>query len=198
MGAVALKIKPSPIPERSRQIKMIGHSKRVSEYSCRIAAALGIPRQKPDHLMLGALLHDVGKIGTPEQILNKPSELTPQEFDDVQRHPLTGVKILEHMVDLGTVMDCIKHHHEHFDGSGYPDGLAGEAIPLNARIVAVADTYDAMVSGRPYRAARTPEAALAELESCAGTQLDSSVVQAFCRVIRESLATHAATRRRVA
>lgn len=159
-----------------------GHSERVADYSVKIARALKLPEARVEKLKYVALLHDIGKMGIREQILNKPSMLTVTEFDEMKKHSVTGAEIVGKVRRFQEETEIIRHHHERWDGKGYPDGLKGTAIPLGARIVAVADTFDAMTSDRPYRKALTPEEALKEIEKCAGTQLDPDVVKLFCEI----------------
>lgn len=159
-----------------------GHSQRVSFYSVRIAEQLGIVGDDLDQIRLGGELHDIGKIGTRDAVLNKPGALTPEEFDEVKRHVIEGEEMLEPLrVDHASVLEIVRWHHEHLDGSGFPDGLVGLAIPLPARIVSAADAFDAMTTDRAYRSPRTPEAANAELDRCAGQQFDRDVIAAFHR-----------------
>ena len=130
--------------------------------------------------MRAAELHDVGKMAIPDEILQKPGPLTQDEWAFVRRHPLVGERILSVAPALLPVAKIVRSCHERWDGSGYPDGVAGEEIPLGARIVAVCDAFDAMINPRPYRAARSVEEALQELRACSGTQFDPTVVAAFC------------------
>ena len=157
-----------------------GHLHRLVEYSSHISAALGM---MPEHLKgvvrQGALLHDIGKISIPEAILNKPGKLTDEEFAIVKRHPEIGERICRPLRSGAEVGPVVRGHHERWDGGGYPDGVAGETIPLGARIVAVADAFDAMTTDRPYRKALPTETAWGILRDGAGTQWDQSVVQAF-------------------
>jgi putative two-component system response regulator len=150
-----------------------GHSDRVAEYAVAIAAGMdGIDEEA---LRIGAQLHDIGKIGIGSGILRKSGSLDADEVQEVHLHPDIGVQILAPLLGPGQAMDVVRHHHERWDGSGYPDGLAGEAIPLVARIVAVADTFDAMTTKRPYRGALSAEQALREIEAEAGRQFDPAV-----------------------
>jgi len=128
-----------------------GHSDRVRKMSLQIATSLGFTEDRMEILEYGALLHDIGKIGIHDEILRKPGALSPEEYQTIQVHPLIGVKIVEGIEFFKDKIPMIRHHHEHFDGNGYPDGLAGEAIPLEARIIAVPDAFDAMASLRPHR-----------------------------------------------
>jgi putative two-component system response regulator len=154
-----------------------GHAQRVTAYSLRIAEVVG----SIDLLRfrLAGDLHDVGKIGVPDQVLNKPGRLTGEEFDLVRKHPSTGARILEPLIDDPLVIGVVRWHHERWDGRGYPDGLHGAEIPLPARVLAVADTLDAMSSNRAYRAGLPWEDVVAEIRRCSGSQFDPDVVAAF-------------------
>ena len=156
-----------------------GHSERVHLAACALGRALGLDAGPGSPLYWASLLHDVGKIGAPDQILKKPGKLTPGEYRIMQEHPHRGDELLTPLTWLGQARLGVRHHHERFDGSGYPDGLAGEAIPLIARIIAVADTFDAVTSRRSYRDAGGVEHALTVLREAAGSQLDPAVVNAF-------------------
>ena len=153
-----------------------GHSERVGRWSRRIAAGLGLPPETVQTVAQAGLLHDIGKIGVPEAVLRKPGPLEESEWVLMRRHPVIGAQIVAPFESLAGVSSVIRHHHERHDGSGYPDGLVGDAVPLGARIVAVADIFDALTSDRPYRAALPREAALEHLASGAGTWLDEDVV----------------------
>ena len=160
-----------------------GHSLRVSRYSVETAIRLGVAGELLAQIRLGGELHDIGKIGTREAVLHKPGSLTAGELDHILEHPILGEQMLAPLARQSpAVLRIVRSHHERWDGSGFPDGLAGEDIPLEARIVAVADAFDAMTTERPYRAARTPAEALSELRRVAGTQLDERVVEAFAEV----------------
>ncbi|MEO8199022.1 MAG: HD domain-containing phosphohydrolase [Gemmatimonadota bacterium] len=157
-----------------------GHSKRVSMYAVRTAVRLGFTADPLEDIRLGGELHDIGKIDTPESILNKPGPLSPDEFERVMRHVLLGEKILAPFVkETPVVLRIVRSHHERVDGRGFPDGLVGEAIPYEARIVAVADAFDAMTTSRAYRSSRTNDEAFEELRACSGTHFDPEVVHAF-------------------
>lgn len=159
-----------------------GHSQRVAEYAVRTAVVLGITGGTLDQIRLGGDLHDIGKIGTRDQVLHKPGPLTPQEFEEIKKHVIEGEEMLEPLRrDHPMVLEIVRHHHERMDGSGFPDRLAGEAIPLAARVVAVVDAFDAMTTTRSYRPLRGPRQAMEELHRCAGRQFDPKVVQAFHR-----------------
>jgi hypothetical protein len=156
-----------------------GHSERVFRFSVRIGEKLGLPPEQLQTLSWAALLHDIGKIAIQRQILNKPARLTDEEYRTIQSHPERGCRVLDPIPQLRAVLPAIRHHHERFDGRGYPDGLAGEAIPLLARIIAVADTFDAITSTRAYREARTSVHACEQIALGAGTQFDPAVARAF-------------------
>jgi putative two-component system response regulator len=160
------------------------HSRRVARYATAIATKLGLPEEEVENIRLAALLHDVGKVGTSERILHKPGKLTDEEEAQIKSHPEVAASILEPIAPLKGVIGYIKHVHETYDGNGYPYGLKGEEIPLGARIITVADVFDAMSSARPYRPAWGPEAALAHVETEAGRQFDPVVVEAFLEVYR--------------
>lgn len=156
-----------------------GHSYRVQIYSVKIAHALRLPPRKVRQVELSSILHDIGKIGVPDNILRKPDRLTDEEFEIIKKHPITGYNILSSIEGLEDILDGIKYHHERFDGRGYPEGLKGKDIPLIARIIAIADTLDAMTSDRPYRKGFPFEYALEELKNVKGTQLDPEIVDVF-------------------
>ena len=158
-----------------------GHIDRVTRLAEALGRAIGLNTQALRQLRRAAILHDVGKIGVPEAILNKPGRLTPEEFAIIRRHPEIGARILGHLDAIGIeeVIAAVRGHHERWDGTGYPDGLAGEAIPLLARIVAVVDTYDALTHDRPYRRALPPEQALAILKESRNRHLDGRLVDLF-------------------
>jgi putative nucleotidyltransferase with HDIG domain len=156
-----------------------GHSERVGVASGVLAQALGLGRSEVETAGQAGLLHDIGKIGVPETVLGKPGTLSEEEWALMRRHPLLGAQIVAPFEFLASAAPIIRHHHERADGSGYPDGLRGDAIPLGASIVAVADVYDALTSDRPYRAALSPERARAFLDAEAGHTLDARVVAAF-------------------
>lgn len=158
-----------------------GHSKRVREYAVRTAVLLGYTGEFLDDIRLGAELHDIGKIGTRESVLNKPGPLTPDEFRHITEHTVLGERILAPLArDRPVVLRIARSHHERLDGTGFPDGLAGEAIPVEARIVAVVDAFDAMTTNRAYRESFVPGSAFDELRRCAGLQFEPAIVDAFC------------------
>jgi len=158
------------------------HCHRVRDVCVRLAAEMDVPRERLRDLELGAMLHDIGKFKVPDAILKKPGPLTPEEWAVMRRHPEYGAEIVEKIDFLRGAVDVVRNHHERFDGTGYPRGLAGEAIPLFARIFMVADAYDAIVSKRVYKAAADPDVALAEIRRSAGTHFDPEVVDAFVRI----------------
>ena len=158
-----------------------GHSDRVRRMSLQIAVSLGFTEERREVLEYGALLHDIGKIGIEDEILRKPGPLSPEEFQTIQQHPLVGVKIVEGIEFFKDKIPMIRSHHEHFDGKGYPDGLVGEAIPLEARIIAVPDAFDAMASLRPHRTAMSPEDILLEMEKYKGKQFDPNILEIFLK-----------------
>jgi putative nucleotidyltransferase with HDIG domain len=158
-----------------------GHSRRVARHAWMIARQLGLAPETVARIRAAAALHDVGKIYTPTSILRKPGPLTDEEFDVIKRHPVDGARMVAALGD-GELRRIVRHHHERLDGTGYPDRLPGEEIPLGARIIAVADTFDAITSARPYRRPRSHKEALDVLKYEAGTQLDPQAVRAFCAI----------------
>lgn len=156
-----------------------GHTQRVTLYSIAIAKYLQLKPTEKKWLKIAAVLHDIGKIGIEDKILRKPEQLNPEEFNAIKQHANMGAEIIEHIRPLKDIIPGVKYHHEKLDGKGYPDGLKGENIPVLAKIVAVADTYDAMTTDRPYRKALEREVALGELKKFSGTQFDEDVVKAF-------------------
>ena len=161
------------------------HLERTHDYARALARVVMAGEEVSDELSYGFLLHDVGKVGIPESILCKPGPLTDEEYEVMKTHPLIGVQIVAPIQFLGTAVDVIRCHHERWDGRGYPDGLAGEGIPLGARIFSVCDTFDAMTSDRPYRRALPFDAAVEEIDRCRGTQFDPTVVDAFVEMCSE-------------
>lgn len=157
-----------------------GHSERVGRLAERLALARGLSSVSARVVAQAGFLHDLGKIGIPEAILRKPAALTAAEWTVMRQHPVVGAQIVAPLDFFAEGAFIVRHHHERCDGSGYPDRLAGEAIPLGARIVAVADVYDALTSDRPYRRRLSPAEALRELEAAAGPSLDAALVSTFC------------------
>jgi putative two-component system response regulator len=167
----------------TRDTETQGHSLRVVRYTLRLADLLDIHDKETLKIFeYGALLHDIGKIGIPDAILRKPGKLTPDEWVIMKTHPVIGYKVLRNIKFLEAASQIVLHHHEYFTGGGYPDGLSGETIPIGSRIFNVADTVDAMTSDRPYRKALTLDVTAAELQKCAGTQFDPTVVEAFLSI----------------
>ncbi|MBN2498600.1 MAG: response regulator [Deltaproteobacteria bacterium] len=156
-----------------------GHSDRVALYSVTIAREMGMGGEQLANLNSGALLHDLGKIGVREEVLNKRGRLTDEEYEHIKTHPIVGAEIIGKMDAYKHLLPMIRHHHERIDGRGYPDGIRGDEICIEARIIAVADCFDAMTSKRPYRDPRSAEEAIAEIRKCAGSQLDPTAVGAF-------------------
>lgn len=165
-----------------------GHSTRVAQYSRELARRMNMTPEQQEHIYYVALLHDIGKIGIPDNILNKPGKLTPEEREIIQRHPKIGAEILKNFTALGGISDGAKYHHERFDGTGYCEGRAGEDIPLMARIIGVADTYDAMSSERCYRKPLSEEVIRSELEKGIGTQFDPAIVPHMLDMISDGTA----------
>jgi HAMP domain-containing protein len=160
-----------------------GHSERVTELALKIGQAMGLDQNKLDDLHRGGLLHDLGKIGIPPEILDKAGKLTDEEYQLMREHVRIGARILEPIEAYAGIVPVVLHHHEYYDGSGYPDGLKGEAIDLGARIFTVADHYDALISDRPYRAGLPREKVIGFIEEDSGTKFDPKVVKAFLEVI---------------
>jgi putative two-component system response regulator len=156
-----------------------GHSQRVTLYSVAIGEELGMAGQELEDLYRASVLHDLGKIGVREAVLNKPGKLSEEEFEEIVRHPEIAVRILEPISFFRPLLPAILHHHERFDGKGYPSRLAGSSIPFASRIMTIADTFDAMTSTRAYRKALPVADAIAEIRRCSGTQFDPDVVPAF-------------------
>ena len=157
------------------------HSEDVTEYGLWIAEELGFSQETQRIIRIGGLLHDVGKIGVPDEILRKPDRLSAEEFEVLKRHPQLGALIVSAMPDMGPVTDIVRSHHERWDGKGYPDELRGEDIPLLGRLMAVADAFSAMTTNRPYRKGLTWDEALREIEINVGTQFDPAMARAFLR-----------------
>jgi len=163
-----------------------GHSRRVMEYSKGIGQRIKLDKQDIEELKRSALLHDIGKIGIPDTILKKQTKLTDEEYAVIKSHPETGAAILKYIKSFTHLVPAVYHHHERFDGEGYPDGIKGTAIPLHARIIAIADTFDAMTSSRSYRKALSFRTALSELERNKGIQFDPEIADVFIEILEES------------
>jgi ribonuclease P protein subunit RPR2 len=163
------------------------HAERVAAYGMEIAKVLDAPFSEDPEVEFGFLLHDVGKVAVPDSILWKPEPLTPEERTLMERHPLVGWEILREIDFLGEAKLVVRHHHERWDGAGYPDGLAGDVIPLSARVFAVADVLDALTTVRPYRAPSEIVTARDMIHECSGTQFDPEVVDAFLEITPERL-----------
>ncbi len=160
-----------------------GHCARVKSWAAGIGRGMGLPQSGVDDVVIAAMLHDIGKIGVPDAILNKPAKLDEGEFKVIQEHPARGAGVMASFTRFAGAAAIIHHHHEAYDGTGYPAGLRGEKIPVGARIVAVIDAYDAMTSTRSYRSAMPSETAMAILRENRGTQFDPEVVDTFCRLL---------------
>jgi HD-GYP domain-containing protein (c-di-GMP phosphodiesterase class II) len=166
----------------ARDCYTAGHSRRVSNFSCAVAQAMGLSDGELEELRIGALLHDIGKIGIPDSVLQKPGRLTDKEFALIKEHPAIGRRILEGVQGLAPYLSTVELHHENWDGTGYPHGLRAEETPLAARIVHIADAYDALTSDRPYRRGMSSEAAVRVLQEHRGTQFDPAIVDIFVKV----------------
>jgi putative nucleotidyltransferase with HDIG domain len=163
----------------ARDLYTYGHSRKVSRYAVSLAEAIGLPSDKVAVVSTAALLHDIGKIGIPDEVLNKIDKLGPEAWELIHAHPKLSTTIVGHVVSLVSCLPAILHHHERWDGGGYPAGLKGEAIPVEARILAITDAFDAMTSSRPYRNKLSYKKVLKELKSCSGSQFDPKLVDAF-------------------
>ncbi len=171
-----------------------GHSVRVSKYAVGIGQRLGLPPHVVDVIALGAELHDIGKIGVSEAVLHKGGKLSEAEYRHIMEHPVIGARILEPLMrDAPLALAIVRHHHERLDGKGFPDGIGGETIPLEVRVVTVADSFDAMTSLRPYRPPLSLQQAVQELEDCKGRQFDPQVVEAFVAAFPDAASLPVAT-----
>ncbi|PSR31579.1 MAG: HD-GYP domain-containing protein, partial [Sulfobacillus benefaciens] len=159
-----------------------GHSMRVGHYGMLLAQHMEMPEDQVEGVRFAGMLHDIGKMGTPEHILNKPGRLNMDEIMIMQRHPIVGSAILAQIQMQGCAAKGVLHHHERWDGTGYPDNLRGEEIPIETRIISVVDAYDAMTSDRPYRRAMPHDAAIAEIRAGSGIQFDPTVVDKFLEI----------------
>lgn len=162
-----------------------GHSQRVGELATKIAKALKYSEWKIEDLKIASMLHDVGKIGISDQILNKPSKLTPEEFETIKGHPNKGYNILHNVKNLEHIIPIVRHHHERYDGKGYPDGKGTDELSLDVFIVQLADSIDAMATDRPYRKAMTTEEIANEVKRCSGTQFHPDVVKAYLSILQK-------------
>jgi putative nucleotidyltransferase with HDIG domain len=160
------------------------HSRNVTAYTLALADGLGVTGEERNDLWNAALLHDIGKIGIPESILNKPGKLTNEEYDIIKTHPVKGCSILAPIKAFKNLLPAIRHHHERYDGRGYPDGLVGRHIPMAARFLTVADSFDAMTSSRVYRESPGEEFALKQLDEYSGTQFDPNLAKAFIEIVK--------------
>ena len=166
----------------ARDLYTRGHSDRVSRYAVAIARAMGLDEKQCETIRVAGLFHDIGKVGVPDHILLKPGALTDEEYEIVQKHPESGARILSALSMFQDIIPLVRAHHERLDGAGYPAGLTADEIPLGAKIIAVADCYDAMTSNRTYRRALSPAQALEQLNAGRGTQFDPAAVDAFLSV----------------
>ncbi len=173
-----------------------GHTERVTLYASALADEIGLREDQRQDLLFGAVLHDVGYLGVPEEVLRKPNGITEEQLAELRRHPLIGADILRGIPLLRNALDGVRYHHENYDGSGYPDGLAGEDIPLIARVIAVADSFDAMTSDRRYRKGKSKEDAAQEIHAARGAQFDPAVADAFVRLLESGRLDVIPTKRR--
>lgn len=162
-----------------------GHASRVESYAVKLAEAYGLSYEKIQNIKNAAILHDIGKIGINDNILNKATALTQKEYEDIRRHPSIGAEIISKVDFLKKISGIVRYHHERYDGKGYPNGLSGDDIPMEAYILSIADSYDAMTSDRPYRDALTKEEALQEIINNAGTQFHPDLAEKFADILRE-------------
>jgi HD-GYP domain-containing protein (c-di-GMP phosphodiesterase class II) len=168
-----------------------GHSARVAQYVGGIALQMGLPEDEADNMVLAASLHDIGKIGVPDHVLLKPGRLTDEEFDWIRKHPEWGWMAVRNVEGFQDASLLLLHHHERLDGNGYPGRLKGMEIPLGSRLIAVADSFDALTTNRPYRPGRSVDEAVFEIRRCIGTQFDGDVVNAFCASLDATLSATA-------
>ena len=159
-----------------------GHAFRVEEYSVKLAKSYGLPKEKIQNIKNAAVLHDIGKIGIRDSVLNKAEKLTQEEYQEIMTHPTIGADIIKKVDFLERISDIIRYHHERYDGRGYPEGLSGEEAPIEAYILALADSYDAMTSDRPYRKALTHDKAIEEIKNNTGTQFHPGLAEKFIEV----------------
>lgn len=171
----------SVIEEKDEYVR--GHSVRVAQGCVRLAKRLNLPKAEQDRLFLAGLLHDIGMVYVPQELLAKAEKLSGEEMEIVKKHPLVAEKILSHLSLIRPILPIIKYHHERYDGSGYPDGLRGEAIPIGARILAIVDCYDALLSVRPHRPGKSREEAISEMMAQAAVQFDPALLKAFAELV---------------
>ena len=160
-----------------------GHSARVADLSANVAMEMALPEEEVERVRMAGRLHDLGKIGTRDAVVNKEGPLTAEEFEHVKQHVIIGAQILAPLVHLGDIVQMVKSHHERFDGTGYPDGLRGEEIPQGGRVIAAAEVYDALTTSRPYQEKMTPEQAVERMADLSGTVLDPRVYEALVRIV---------------
>ena len=160
-----------------------GHSARVADLSANIAMEIGLGDEEVERIRMAGRLHDLGKIGTRDAVVNKEGPLTAEEFEHVKQHVIIGAQILAPLVHLGNIVSMVKSHHERFDGTGYPDGLRGDEVPLGGRVIAAAEVYDALTTARPYQEKMTPEQAVERMADLSGTVLDPKVYDALVRIV---------------
>ena len=172
---------------KAKDAPLYRHSWRVQSLAISLTSNLNLPEDEMLTIGLAAFFHDIGKMSINDKLLYKPSGLTRQEFEVIKGHPMLGAKMLSHVKVLNNVVPLVYHHHERWDGNGYPEGIRGEAIPFGARIIAIVDAYEAMTSQRNYQNRRTPLQALEELKKHAGTQFDAQLVEFFCKSLETTL-----------
>ena len=171
----------------ARDPYVAGHTDKVTDYAITLAKELGLPAERVERVRQAALLHDVGKIGISEQVLHKPGALTDREYEHIKSHVTLGAEFLDTCQGLRCLIPFVRHHHEWWDGSGYPEGLKGEQIPMESRVLAIADSFEAMSSARPYRPALSREEVMEELRKGAGTPFDPKLVEVFIGIIEAGL-----------
>lgn len=159
------------------------HTEHLLKSARELASNLALPEQQLEEITLLACIHDIGKVAVPDEILQKPAALTPEEWGIMEQHPEVGYHITRSINSLSSIAEAVLSHHERWDGSGYPRGLKGDTIPVLSRILAIADAYDVMVNGRQYKQAMTRDEALTEIKRCAGTQFDPTLVDLFVKVV---------------
>jgi len=164
-----------------------GHSRKVNTYAVALAEAIGLSTDQVANVSTAALLHDIGKIGIPDRVLNKKEKLNEKDWKAIKTHPKLGATIIRNVPHLAPCVNIVLYHHERWDGSGYPEGLKGEQIPIEARIIAIAESFDAMTSSLPYRPALPLEETIKELRKGAGLQFDPKLVDAFIRIVEAGL-----------